>query len=116
MARKRSKKSGSRKPAKAKAKSPRRATRQSASSDFIVLDQAQNPPPVVRVVKTAGLSKIKSKFGVADAMYDEAPSVNPRHGSIVRLQRKGSNRDPVDDLGAKAVYRNPEGQIEFRQG
>jgi hypothetical protein len=83
-------------------------------SDFVIVKPSVPKGPPAKVFQTPDVSRVNAKSGLDHSIGDD--EISTQHGKIVRVQRKGSNRDPVDDLGAKAVYLNPQGQIEFRQG
>lgn len=86
---------------------------------------APGPKPKVkaeferRVERTPPLHSIKKKFGLKP---DAAPAAKggsgagAAHGKIVRVRRVAGSLDPADEIGEKAVYLNPQGRVEFRQG
>jgi hypothetical protein len=90
---------------------------------FVVVDSTKRkksaPAPGVNVIPTPPLEKIKQKHGFRgyDANADtQNPPTPVQHGRIVRVRPTATDRDPADEIGDKAVYLDPAGNVEFRQG
>jgi hypothetical protein len=117
---------------RSKAKTTAQARSRTAGSDSVqrIIDRqlpgyvalGSSPKPVVPKVstsvgKTASLDRMKAKLAPASRSSRSVKSESPvGHGRIVRVRSAKKNVDPADEIGDKAVYIGPSGDVEFRQG
>jgi hypothetical protein len=80
----------------------------------VVQTSRARPRANAQVVQSAPISKQRSKFGLRP---NAAPNTaNTRHGQIVRVRPAGNSANPADETLERAVYIDPDGQVEFMQG
>src|SRR5262245_7639037 len=101
-------------------KKGRAAARSDELGGWVVVSSSKKraePRHADQAAKTKSVDAITSKFG-RDSVREGGGGRGATlgHGKIVRIRPTRKYRDPADEIGDKAVYLDPQGHVEFRQG